>query len=251
MSWIPGWDAAASAGWWSDFYFRIGILALLVLCISEVIAHRYAEHKSGLRFWLGFLSFWVGIVSLVFLGLSEVVTHRYSERKDMLVEGRRDAVHQKLDSEIRLVEMRVAQAIERAAEAEKEAATLRAALNESRRPRTISPGQRQELLVRLKDQPKGRVRVMAMESIEESYAYARSLADILGEAGYSVSFDGRVAELGYGLVMAWHALTDTPPYARALQEALTQAIDIELLKVYDARWARAADEVAIVVLRKP
>lgn len=253
MSWIPGWDAAASAGWWSDFYFRVGIVALFLLCISEVISHRYGEHKDkgGLRFWLGFLSFWVGIVCLVSLGLSEVVTHRYSERKDLLVEDGRNAIHQKLDGEIRLVEAKMARAIEQATEAEKEAATLRSALNETRLPRSISPGQRVDFLARLKDQPKGRVRVMAMESIEESHAYARSLADVLTDAGYAVSFDSRLAELGYGLVMACHDPADTPPHARALQEALTQSIDIELLKIYDTRWARTADEIAIAVLRKP
>jgi hypothetical protein len=48
VSWIPGWDAATSAGWWSGFYFWSGITCLLLLGVSEVISHRYSERKDEL-----------------------------------------------------------------------------------------------------------------------------------------------------------------------------------------------------------
>lgn len=48
MSWVPGWDSIASTGWWSNFYFWTGIVALLCLGVAEVVSHRYTERKDEL-----------------------------------------------------------------------------------------------------------------------------------------------------------------------------------------------------------
>jgi hypothetical protein len=48
MSWWPGWNSVESAGWWSNFYFWFGIVALFLLVITEVLAHRYSLRKDEL-----------------------------------------------------------------------------------------------------------------------------------------------------------------------------------------------------------
>src|ERR1700691_2952839 len=48
MSWIPGWDSVAGAGWWSGFYFWLGIGALIALGVFEVASHRYSDRKDEL-----------------------------------------------------------------------------------------------------------------------------------------------------------------------------------------------------------
>jgi hypothetical protein len=48
MGWIPGWDSVASAGWWSGFYFWLGIVALIGLGAFEVASHRYSDRKDEL-----------------------------------------------------------------------------------------------------------------------------------------------------------------------------------------------------------
>lgn len=48
MSWIPGWDSVASAGWWSGVYFWLGIGALIALGAFEVASHRYSDRKDEL-----------------------------------------------------------------------------------------------------------------------------------------------------------------------------------------------------------
>lgn len=74
MSWIPGWDTVANAGWWSTFYF------------------------------------WASIGSLMLLGASEVVSHRYSERKDELSEQEQTKTQQKHDEEIARLHLETANA---------------------------------------------------------------------------------------------------------------------------------------------
>lgn len=48
MSWIPGWQSAASAEWWSSFYFWVGIGFLILLAGSEVASHVYSLRKDEL-----------------------------------------------------------------------------------------------------------------------------------------------------------------------------------------------------------
>jgi hypothetical protein len=48
MSWWPGWDSLDSARFWSHFWFWIGIVCLLAVGASAVIAHIYALRKDEL-----------------------------------------------------------------------------------------------------------------------------------------------------------------------------------------------------------
>jgi hypothetical protein len=48
MSWWPGWDSIDSTAWWSSFYFWLGIAALFVLGISEVVSHYYGLRNGEL-----------------------------------------------------------------------------------------------------------------------------------------------------------------------------------------------------------
>lgn len=89
MSWIPGWDTIAGAGWWSGFYF------------------------------------WLSIISLIGLGAFEVASHRYGERHDELVERQRLAEKQMHDEEIARLRLETARIQERASTAELALAKLR------------------------------------------------------------------------------------------------------------------------------
>lgn len=48
MPWIPGWNSVPGAHWGESFFFWAGIIALVLLGISEVISHRYSERKDQL-----------------------------------------------------------------------------------------------------------------------------------------------------------------------------------------------------------
>lgn len=48
MGWLPGWDSAESAGWWSSFHFWFGIACLFLLGGSEVLSHFYALRREEL-----------------------------------------------------------------------------------------------------------------------------------------------------------------------------------------------------------
>jgi hypothetical protein len=48
VSWIPGWESVASAGWWGGLYFWLSIGALIALGGFEVASHRYSDRKDEL-----------------------------------------------------------------------------------------------------------------------------------------------------------------------------------------------------------
>jgi hypothetical protein len=48
MTWWPGWESADSAGFWSHFWFWVGIVCLFVVGASEIISHIYVLRKDEL-----------------------------------------------------------------------------------------------------------------------------------------------------------------------------------------------------------
>ncbi len=48
MTWWPGWDSIDGAGFWSQFWFWIGLTCLLALGASAVISHIYGLRKDEL-----------------------------------------------------------------------------------------------------------------------------------------------------------------------------------------------------------
>lgn len=48
MTWLPGWDSADSAGFWSNFWFWVGIVCLFVVGAAEIVSHIYGLRKDGL-----------------------------------------------------------------------------------------------------------------------------------------------------------------------------------------------------------
>lgn len=82
MNWVPGWDSAEAAGWWSAAWF------------------------------------WASMASLLMLGISEVASHRYSMRKDELSAAHQGELQRQNDKEIANLHLQTAQANERAARAE-------------------------------------------------------------------------------------------------------------------------------------
>jgi hypothetical protein len=45
---LPGWNSAEASGWWSGLYFWAGLVCLLLLGVTEILSHRYAERRSDL-----------------------------------------------------------------------------------------------------------------------------------------------------------------------------------------------------------
>jgi hypothetical protein len=84
VDWIPGWQTAAAANWWSNAWF------------------------------------FASIVCLIFLGVCEVISHRYSERKDELNAARESAAQQQHDIDIATLQAQAAKASETAAKAQLE-----------------------------------------------------------------------------------------------------------------------------------
>jgi hypothetical protein len=48
MSFPPGWNTVEETSLWHDVFWWIGIVALVVLAISEILAKRYGDRKDEL-----------------------------------------------------------------------------------------------------------------------------------------------------------------------------------------------------------
>lgn len=48
MSWWPGWDSADGAGFWSHFWFWVGIVCLFAVGASAIVSHIYGLRKDEL-----------------------------------------------------------------------------------------------------------------------------------------------------------------------------------------------------------
>ncbi|MGH6725323.1 MAG: hypothetical protein ACREB8_02100 [Pseudolabrys sp.] len=48
MTWWPGWGSVDSAGFWSHFWFWVGIVSLIAVGASAVISHLYGLRKDQL-----------------------------------------------------------------------------------------------------------------------------------------------------------------------------------------------------------
>jgi hypothetical protein len=48
MTWWPGWNSVESAGFWSHFWFWVGIVCLFAVGASVIIAHIYGLRKDEL-----------------------------------------------------------------------------------------------------------------------------------------------------------------------------------------------------------
>jgi hypothetical protein len=48
MTWWPGWDSADSAGFWSHFWFWVGIVCLFAVGASAIVSHIYGLRKDEL-----------------------------------------------------------------------------------------------------------------------------------------------------------------------------------------------------------
>jgi hypothetical protein len=50
MTWWPGWESVDSAGFWSHFWFWVGIVCLFAVGASAVVSHIYELRKDELIF---------------------------------------------------------------------------------------------------------------------------------------------------------------------------------------------------------
>ena len=128
MNWIPGWDTAASAGWWSNLWFIVSIGSLALLGISEVISHRYSERK-------------VALVEIA----ERAATKKH---EDDMAELKLEAANS--NERAATADERAAQASERAADANERAAKTELELAKFKAPRVLTPEQIAQLKKELK-----------------------------------------------------------------------------------------------------
>jgi hypothetical protein len=179
-NWIPGWDSAAGASLWSNIFF------------------------------------WVGIAALLVVGISEVVSHRCGERKNELVREQQAATERHHDEEMARLHLETDQASERAVDLEKETAAasvraeeLKLALEKeiaARPPRTISPENREKILSALKADPapKGHIVVVWKLFDQEAFQFGQQIISLLNDGGFdAVPGDGSITfeESGQWLVV--------------------------------------------------
>jgi hypothetical protein len=166
MSLIPGWGSIASAHWWENFYF------------------------------------WAGIVALILLGVTEVVSHRYTERKDELTATEQDETQRRHDEEMARLHLETAKITERAAILEKEAAVARAEQERLKSLvtwRALTAGQLQKLSDDLIASPKEiphNVTVAYAAGDTEAQYLAILITNTLTKSGWAASLQSRTMASG-------------------------------------------------------
>ena len=152
MGVIPGWDSVAGSRWWSNIYF------------------------------------WGSIGALILLGITEVVSHRYSQREDELSAIEQEAAKKTHEDEIAQLHVEAANANERAARLEKEAALLRLQLDQEvqkRAPRFLTDEQKAAML----DELRGKIQeiMIVVQNDPEAQAFAmRYFFTLFQDAGAKV-----------------------------------------------------------------
>jgi len=48
MTWWPGWDSIADSGWWSQFWFWIGVVSLVLFGASQLASRLYGSREAEL-----------------------------------------------------------------------------------------------------------------------------------------------------------------------------------------------------------
>jgi len=168
MSWIPGWDSIEGAGWWSTFYF------------------------------------WIGIGSLLCLGVSEVISHRYTERKDELTEAAQIKLQRLHDDDVARLQHATSQANERAAQLEGQAEKDRIArlkLEAELAPRRLSSKQQATIAQAMKPFAGKVVRLESYSLDAEGAVLAAQIRDALREGGIRVDDGGMMTRQSAGSIV--------------------------------------------------
>lgn len=150
MSWIPGWQTATTAKAWSDGWF------------------------------------WASIGALLLLGVCEVISHRYSERKDELEAELQRNLQRQHDNDIAALQLKAAQANERAAVADQHAADANLALERYKAPRAITDADAETMRKHLEAFFGTRIEVFLTSDINESVNIHARIVQILQGARWHV-----------------------------------------------------------------
>jgi hypothetical protein len=129
-----------------------------------------------------------GIVILAFLVIAEVVSYKYGQRKDDLTEQQQEATNQRHDEEMARLHVEAADANERAAKLENEAAQARVEqerLKAQLAGRTISPDISAQL-ERLLSQHSGKINVQWSANDTEAQYLAIQIGNVFGKANWEV-----------------------------------------------------------------
>lgn len=186
------------------------------------------------------------------MGVSEVVSHRYTERKDELAAAQQAAAEKQHQDEMTRVQADTANANERAATLEKEAAQLQLDLERERAarvPRTINPEQRAAVLALLKSGPKGIVRMRPKMWDPEAEGFSKQIAGVLREAGFDVKDESTVS---YGILGAFLVIRDAnhrPPHFEFIHDCF-KTIGIDL-PAYAEEYVPDTESVVIGVSSHP
>lgn len=157
-SW-PGWNSVESTGAWSNFYF------------------------------------WLGIFALVLLGACELVSHRYSLRKDELVASAQEQLATRLalssrQAQATTAQLRQEQAKTAAAEPAAQPGTGEQLLGQ----RHLTEAEKRELLDAIAAFDGEPITITSLQGDREAQVYRDDFAEIFKEARWAT--DGHVGEMG-------------------------------------------------------
>ena len=154
MGWLPGWDSAESAGWWSHFHFWFGIVCLFLLGGSEVISHFYGLRKD----------------ELTIVAESEVTKRRETEQREK--DARQQADTATLKHKLETTEKRAEE------------------LEQRQMPRLLTETQKTKMVAFLLDRPKGNLTIKVNLTVPDAEPYGREIGKLLqDQLGWVVRVD--------------------------------------------------------------
>jgi hypothetical protein len=195
MTWWPGWDSIASAGYWSHFWFWFGIVCLFALGASEIVSHVYGLRKDEL----------VAIAES-----NAVAQHKIDEA----------AVKKQSDTEAAQLRAQLAKAEKDATEAAERAREL----DRLRQPRHLSDSQKAKLSGFLAIAPKGTVLIKASVNAPDARGYADEIAEVFVKAGWNAPVDNAMF-VGGDTSGTWITVRNAtiPAVAQTVYSALREA----------------------------
>jgi hypothetical protein len=160
MTWWPGWDSIASAGYWSHFWFWFGIACLFALGASEIVSHVYGLRKD----------------ELVAVAESNVSAQRKIDETEAKKQS--DAEAAQLREQLAKAERVATEASDKAKE-----------LDRLRQPRHLTEEQKKTLQGRLTGRPKLQLVIKAGTATGDERAYAEEIASVLRAIAWDVRVD--------------------------------------------------------------
>jgi hypothetical protein len=226
MTWWPGWDSVASAGYWSHFWFWFGIVCLFALGASEVVSHMYGLRKD----------------ELVAVAESNAAAQRQNDAE--AAETRRKADVETLQKKLADAERATAEAAKKASQVQTQQADRR-----------LSDEQKRVILAAISPYPGQQIDLVAVMNDGEAIQFAEDFLAIFRAAKWGT---GGVNQAAYvngspigivAIISAAHGAAGTAPIgAGKLMIALMQ---LGLIKGGLSDQSVQGETLRLIVGRKP